>query len=117
MSTPLPVVTYSAWSGPIAGVRSRPLFVTLSDMATVRQPSADSRSMRSCSPLRTPSTSPPFQVPHAEPFTNVAPDGAMVGHPDDHDARMARGYLRRSVIGALSSYCGRPGACGTGSHP
>ena len=41
----------------------------------------------------------PFQTPHCEPLTNVAPDGATVGDPDDLAALIAVGNLVRSVIG------------------
>jgi hypothetical protein len=40
----------------------------------------------------------PFQAPHCDPLTNVAPEGATVGVPGGFDAWIADGNLVRSVI-------------------
>ena len=53
-------------------------------------------------PFSTATASAPFHDPHSVPDTNVAPDGAIVGHPLDHSAGRAPGMVR-SVIGLDSS--------------
>ena len=44
----------------------------------------------------------PGAVPHCADVTNVPPDGAIVGKPDDHTGRSTSGTRAKSVIGTLS---------------